>query len=157
MFQLLSALGRIITSHDISKFDFGILNHSITDHLPIFAVLKNNDNKAPHVRNKNVGKTWQKIDDRKKDIFLSNLKDSLCKIDLNCDPESILSDLIGRTKESIDQCFPPKSLSNRALKRAEQPWIDKEINKEEKIQSKLFRKFLNTMNPAALPHVCVAV
>ena len=56
-------------------------------------------------------------------------------------PEDILKELICKTKNTIDSCFPPRSLSNRALKRAEQPWITKEISKEEKMQTKLFRKF----------------
>ena len=80
-------------------------------------------------------------------IFVSNLEKSLSNIDLNSDPESILKDLISRTKDTIDGCFPRKSLSNRALKRAEQPWIDKEISKDEKTQSKLFRKFRSTKSP----------
>jgi len=40
-----------------------------------------------------------------------------------------------------------KILSNRAQKRSEEPWIDKETCKEEKQQTKLFRKFRSTNNP----------
>merc|ERR1712062_98949 len=101
---------------------------TITDHLPIFAVVNNTTRPD---KNKNAGnnKTWQKIDETKKDLFVDNLKKSLSSIDSNDHPENILKNLIDRTKNTIDACFPPKSLSNRALKRAEQPWFDKEICK----------------------------
>jgi len=59
-----------------------------------------------------------------------------------------MTELIHRTKTAIDECFPPKILSNRALKRAEEPWFDKEICKEENQQAKLFRKFRSTNNSA---------
>jgi len=69
------------------------------------------------------------------------LEKSLAEIDLENHPEKILKDLINKTKSTIDKCFPPRCLSNRAQKRAEKPWIDKEISKEETLQTKLFRKY----------------
>ena len=59
----------------------------------------------------------------------------------------MLNELTTRSKSTIDECFEPKLLSNRAKKRAEEPWIDKDIKKQERKQTKLFRKFVSTKNP----------
>ena len=59
----------------------------------------------------------------------------------------MLQCLTKATKNSIDQCFPPKPLSGKAKKRAEQPWIDSQVRKEEREQTKLFRKFNSTKKP----------
>ena len=67
-------------------------------------------------------------------------------MNLDDHPENVLSQLTKFTKTTIDSCFPPKELSNKAKKRAEQPWIDKDILKDERKQSKLFRTFRESRN-----------
>ncbi len=115
------------------------------DHLPVFALL---NHALPKSEDKtNSRQLWQKIDDTKKDGFLLSLESNCSKIDLDNEPENILQSLTDATKCSVDTCFPPKPLSNKAKKRAEQPWIDKEIAKQEKEQAKLFRKFTASKNP----------
>ena len=87
-------------------------------------------------------KVWQKIDDSKKDVFTKKLEENLSKLSLSEGSEEILQKLTMATKDNIDECFPPKLLSNNAKKRAEQPWNDKDILKEEKDQCKPFHKFV---------------
>ena len=66
---------------------------------------------------------------------------------MNNHPEDMLIELTTRTKSTIDECFEPKLLSNRAKKGAEEPWIDRDITKQERKQTRLFRKFASTKDP----------
>ena len=124
---------------------------NIHDHLPVYTILKckssPSEKQDENKNKKNDCRTYQKIDDSKKDLFLEELEKSLSEIDLSEHPEKILTDLTKLTKMSIDKCFPPKRLSNRAKKRAEQPWIDKDLAIQERKQGKLFKKFIKTSNP----------
>ena len=90
-----------------------------------------------NLKPKNTGKKWIKT---KKISFIAELEKECSVIDLDKDPDEILHSLTVATKECVDKCFPPKLLSNKAKKRAEQPWITNDIQKEEREQAKLFRK-----------------
>ena len=80
-------------------------------------------------------------------MFLEELEHTLSQIDLHQHPDNILFNLTKLTKSCIDKCFPPKKLSNRAKKRAEQPWINKDLAIQEQKQNRLFRKFVRSKNP----------
>ena len=140
-----TTLDHIITNVEDSSLECGILNYTMTDHLPVFAIIK--DSQDDPGKKGDSPKFWQKIDDDRKDIFLEDLQGSLSSICFDNHPEQIMDDLISKTKNSIDKCFPPKLLSNRAKKRSEEPWINKEVRKEENKQVKLFRKFCSTNHP----------
>ena len=84
---------------------------------------------------------------RKKERFLSILEEKLFHINLNDHPEKILSALTLATQSAIDECFPLKSKSNRAKKRSLTPWFGSDIFREEKKQSRLFRKFIKSNKP----------
>ena len=145
-----STLDHIITNYDKNKVTSGILCNPISkDHLPVYAILKcNSASNIDKDETKYVNsKTWQKIDDTKKDMFLTELEHALSQIDLSEHPDNILFNLTKLTKSSIDKCFPPKKLSNRAKKRAEQPWVNKELAIQEQKQNSLFRKFVQSQNP----------
>ena len=142
-----STLDHIITNYDEANIKYGILYYVITDHLPVYAILKSKSPSSTSKDEVSPGKMWQKIDDTKKDVFLSSLEKALNQIDLTKGVEENLSDLTKNTKYTIDECFPPKLLSNRAKKKAEQPWVDKDISNKERQQTRLFRKFISSKNP----------
>ena len=145
-----STLDHIITNYDKSKITSGILCNPISkDHLPVYAILKCNSvpNTNKDEKENIVIRTWQKIDDSKKDLFVTELQHALSQIDLSEHPDKILYNLSKLTKSTIDKCFPPKKLSNRAKKRAEQPWVNKDLAIEKQRQNHLFRKFVQSQNP----------
>ena len=90
---------------------------------------------------------WRFIDERKKEKFLDILEQNLKNIDLSAHPEKLLDSLTSVTKASIEKCFPLKQMSNRAKKRSLIPWYGSEIFKDEKTQSKLFRRFVKSNKP----------
>ena len=94
-----------------------------------------------------TGATWQFINDAKKDKFIITLEKKLGKIDLSEHPENILASLTEATITSIDSCFPPKKLSNKAKKRALTPWFGTDIYQGDKKQSRLFRRFIKSKKP----------
>ena len=138
-------LDHIITNVEESKIEYGVLDFAITDHLPIFAVLKHKV-ASPENKSEQTGQMWQKLDESKKDDFLRLLEEKLSCINLGNEPNELLQNLTSATKNTIDTCFPPQQLSKKAKKRAEQPWIDGEILKQEREQAKLFRKSNSTGN-----------
>ena len=143
-----SILDHIITNYDENKIEHGVLLHTITDHLPVYAVLKCRTNSGLNVKN-GLEKCvkWQKLDESKKEFFKDSLQNSLIFFDPTKHPEQMLADLTSITNGTVNYCFPPKILSNRAKKKAEQPWVDKEIQTQERMQAKLFRKFVQSDNP----------
>ena len=142
-----SILDHIITNIDQDRVTSGVIDFPITDHLPIFAIIKNQVDPIMNKNDKSKDTFWQYIDDRKKEEFLTILENKLKSIDLSEHPEKILESLTISTKASIDSCFPIKKQSNRAKKRAQTPWFDTEIFKEEKIQTNLFRRFIKSKTP----------
>ena len=143
-----SILDHIITNYDQNKIVYGVLSHAITDHLPVYAILRCRTNRGLSVETgpENCVK-WQRIEESRKDFFIEKLRTSLMSFDSTKHPEQMLTDLTSITNDTVNSCFPPKILSNRAKKRAEQPWIDNEIRTQEREQAKLFRKFVKSKNP----------
>ena len=125
----------------------GVINFPITDHLPIFAIFKNQLNPFARKQDENNDRFWRFIDEKKKDKFLNVLEGKLAEINLSEHPEKILTALTDATKASMDSCFPEKKLSNRAKKRALIPWYDSQIFKDEKRQARLWRRFVKSGNP----------
>ena len=142
-----STLDHIITNVDHDRIKSGVLDYPITDHLPIFSIVKNQFHKLEKSPKKKDETFWQCIDDRKKEDFLTILEPKLLDIDLNEHPEKILAALTDATKDAMNSCFPVKIISNRAKKRSLTPWFDTEIYKGEKTQGNLFRRFMKTKNP----------
>ena len=139
-----STLDHILTNVDKDSVVSGVLNYPITDHLPIFAIVKNQFGPIFDKTEKKEDIFWRSIDDKKKEDFLSILEPKLENIDLTEHPENILVALTNATKEAMDFCFPTKTLSKRAKKRALTPWFDTGIFKDEKTQARLFRRFIKT-------------
>ena len=142
-----SCLDHVITNIEDDRIICGVLDDSPTNHLPVFAILR--DISGPLFRSKNVRDErvkWRCIDDRKKENFLDILAGKLSNINLTEHPDNILTALTEKTQEAIDECFPLKTKSNRAKKRALTPWYDIEIFKDIKTQSRLFRRFIKSKN-----------
>ena len=143
-----STLDHIVTNFHDNKISSGILNYTITDHLPIYALAKTGTRHSEKNDNTQNCRFYQKLTDSKKETFIATLEKNLTNIDLNKQPDDILSALTLATKKSIDQCFPPKRISNRRRKKELKPWINRDIVRQIKMQNKLFRKFLKTNDPA---------
>ena len=140
-----TCLDHVITNIEEENIVHGVLDDSPTNHLPVFAILKGIiDSSVKKCNIKNDKTKWRYIDDRKKDQFLEILAEKLSKIDLSEHPENILISLTKKTQEAIEICFPLKTKSNRAKKRSLTPWYDTEIFKDEKKQSRLFRRFIKS-------------
>merc|ERR1711873_318304 len=88
-------LDHIITNYDLNKTVHGVLDFTMTDHLPIFALLKYTSSlETKQESHENTGtKTWQKIDDSKKDEFIEKLEENLSTLCLDEGPEDILEKL----------------------------------------------------------------
>ena len=142
-----STLDHVISNIDNSLIDAGVLNNGKPGHLPTFAIIRNHKmNSSPGIV-KNENEKWRFIDDRHQEKFLEILKDKLLLINLKEHPEKILEAVTIATQSSIDSCFPLKTKSNRAKKRSSTPWKTTKIFKDEKTQSRLFRRFIKTKNP----------
>ena len=103
-----SILDHILTNFDIGCIEKGILEYSFSDHLPIYSLIKSKPNERSDEAKKQDVRTWQKIDESKKEKFTSSLEKVLAQIDLSKNPEDILNDLTTSTKRAIDECFPPQ-------------------------------------------------
>ena len=66
-----SILDHVITDYAETKMNYGVIDYPITDHLPIFAVLKESNSQCLTEENKTETKRiWQKIDDSKKNHLI---------------------------------------------------------------------------------------
>ena len=144
-----SCLDHIITNIDQDKISHGVLDYSATNHLPIYTILSDITRSSKKNEDDDDAIEWRHVDDRKKETFLNILASKLQNIDLREHPEKILAALTSKTQEAINECFPlkTKTKSKRAKKRSLTPWFTTEIFKEEKTQSKLFRRFVKSNKP----------
>ena len=144
-----SCLDHILTNRDQDDILHGVLDYSPTNHLPIYAIIKGSGD--PFYYKSQIDKNkekWRFFDERKKEKFLSILEEKLSRIDMSKHPDKILESLTEATKAAIDICFPLKAKSNRAKKRSLTPWFDSEIFRDEKIQRRLFRRFIKSQKAA---------
>ena len=132
---------------ECDEIETGVLNNGKPGHLPIFAIVKNLGYSKLDPENQDDEPKWRYFDEKKKEKFLDILENKLSHVNLNEQPEKILTDLTEATQSAIDECFPLKTKSRRAKKRSLTPWYDGEIYKDEKKQSRLFRKFIRSQNP----------
>ena len=142
-----STLDHVLSNIDGDQITSGVLNFPITDHLPVFALIQNHANALGNKSAKKDMGMWRFFDDRKKEQFLLSLEKKLEGINQSDHPEKILEGLTEATKSAIHTCFPLRKMSNRAKKRALIPWFDTEIFKDEKTQSRLFRRFVKSNDP----------
>ena len=133
----------MITNVDHGKIQYGVLDETATNHLPVYAIFESGTDMG---KNENVedGIQWRHIDERKKELFLTVLEKKVSTINLDEHPENILKALTEATQYAINFCFPLKPKSNRAKKRSLTPWFDTEIFKGEKTQRRLFRRFFKS-------------
>ena len=142
-----STLDHVVTSIDRESIKNGVLDITVTDHLPTFALITDQNRNTQKKHDQNNDMTWQFINDTKKDMFLTSFHEKLENINLSNDPEQILASLTEATIATVDLCFPPKQLSNKAKKRSLTPWFGSEIYEGDKKQSRLFRRFIKSKKP----------
>ena len=134
-----SCLDHIITTNiDQDKITHGVLDYSATNHLPIYAILNDIASSSQNSDKNDDTIKWRHIDDKKKEVFLNVLAEKLISIDLTEHPEKILAALTAKTQEAIEKCFPLKTKSNRAKKRALTPWFTTKIWKDKKCRANFF-------------------
>ena len=100
-----STLDHIVTNSSQNFSKVGILNADVSDHLPIFGIMKLS---KPN-RNLDLQNTFKRFfTERNKDKFVHCLEKNLENLDYNLDPNSIMDDILIATKEAIDTVFPLK-------------------------------------------------
>ena len=139
-----SCLDHVMTNVDHEKIQYGVLDETATNHLPVYAIFESGADITKDENDDEGSFQWRKIDERKKDLFLTVLDKNLSSINLSDHPEKILNALTDATQSAINFCFPLKPRSNRAKKRSLTPWYDTDIYKGEKTQRRLFRRFIRT-------------
>ena len=135
-----STLDHIITNLSSDNVQYGVINEPITDHLPIFCIIRDircDSNKV----DKDEKIMWRFIDESKKDFFLSVLEDNLKNVNLDLSPDELLESLTQKTQKAIEKCFPLRIKSNRAKKRSLTPWFGSDIYKGITARRKLWKKF----------------
>ena len=133
-----STLDHIITNCSNTFYKTGIIIADVSDHLPIFGLMK--ISKPCNNTLKNSFKRLFPIE--KKENFVKSLKANLDKVDLNSlDPNYLMVKILLATKDAIDQNFPYKKVTRKEAKLILNPWMTKEILKERKIRDDLKMKF----------------
>ena len=133
-----STLDHLITNCGNSFCKTGIIIADVSDHLPIFGLMK--ISKPCNNTLKNSFKRLFPVE--KKDNFVKALKANLDKVDLNSlDPNYLMDKILLATKDAIDQNFPYKKVTRKEAKLILNPWMTKEILKERKIRDDLKNKF----------------
>ena len=102
-----SCLDHVITNVDHGKIQYGVLDETATNHLPVYAIFESGTDMG---KNENVedGIQWRYIDERKKELFLTVLEKKVSAINLDEHPENILKALTEATQYAINFCFPLK-------------------------------------------------
>jgi hypothetical protein len=133
-----STLDHIITNNSSSFKKVGILIAEISDHLPIFGFMS----LSKPSRMKSLQNTYRRFfHESKKDKFLKCLDEKLKTVDLNINPDPLANLIIKSTQEAIDETFPLKKVSKKRALNIINPWMTKEILREQCERDK-FRKNL---------------
>ena len=69
----------------------------------------------------------------KKEKFLDCVNERFKNIDFNLDPNSLMDKVLLSTKDAINVTFPYKKVSRKQAQMILNPWMTKEILKEQKI------------------------
>ena len=108
-----STLDHLITNCGNSFCKTGIIIADVSDHLPIFGLMK--ISKPCNNTLKNSFKRLFPVE--KKDNFVKALKANLDKVDLNSlDPNYLMDKILLATKDAIDQNFPYKKVTRKEAK-----------------------------------------
>ena len=101
-----SCLDHVITNVDHEKIQYGVLDETDTNHLPVYAIFKSGADMCKNENSEEDGVQWRHIDDRKKELFLTVLEKKVSTIKLDEHPENILKALTEATQYTINFCFP---------------------------------------------------
>ena len=78
----------------------------------------------------------------KKDDFVLRLKNNLDSCNLNVGPNLLTDTILLSIKDAIEQTFPMRKVSNKHAKKIQNPWMTKEILKEQQIRDKLKKEWI---------------
>ena len=129
-------IDHIYTTLPSDKVAPGILINDLSDHLPIFVLIK-----LAHVEKLNT-KAQFKHDFSKYNAeeFMEETKEALNSMNINSDnPAAALDDAIGAIKKVLDECAPLKKMSRTQRRLNQKPWITSNLYKLIKTKNKLYR------------------
>ena len=132
-----STLDHIITNSTSSFLKSGILVADISDHLPIFAILKLSKTKIT-----DITKTFRRpLPEFKKPQFLNHLSNQLFTLDPNLNANALVDRMLLLIEDTTQCIFPTKQNSRKFAKLIMNPWMTPELLKEIKTRDKLEKKW----------------
>ena len=135
-----STLDHLITNSGSSFTKTGILLADVSDHLPIFSLMTLSKPSTNPFKN-----TFRRsFCENKKEKFLDCLNDRLRNANLNIDPNSLMNKLLLLIKDAINATFPFKRVSNKQARMILNPWMTKDILKEQKKRDNLNKKWVES-------------
>ena len=126
----------IYTTLPLDKVTPGILTNELSDHLPIFVLIK-----PAHVEKLNTKAQFKHdFSNCNAEEFMEETKEALNSMIVNSDnPAAALDDAIGAIKKVLDDYAPLKKMSRTQRKLAQKPWITSDLYKLIKTKNKLYR------------------
>jgi len=120
----------------LDKVTPGILINDLSDHLPIFVVIK-----PAHVEKLNTKPQFKHdFSNFNAEEFMEETKEALNSMISNSDnPAAALDDPIGAIKKVLDDYAPLKKMSRTQRRLAQKPWITSDLYKLTKTKNKLYR------------------
>ena len=134
-----STIDHLITNSGPDFSKVGILIADVSDHLPIFGIMSLSKPCKNPFQN-----TYRRFyHDSKKDKYLKRLKENLKETDLDkLDPNSQMDRILLCIKDAINTTFPLRKVSRKEAKKLQNPWMTKEILKEQNTRDKLKKKWI---------------
>ena len=81
----------------------------------------------------------------KKNLYLKQLKENLNETDLDkLDPNSLMDRVLLCIKDAIHSTFPLRKVSRKEAKKIQNPWMTKEILKEQKIRDQFKKNWITS-------------
>lgn len=139
-------LDLFITNIDSTKANSGVITWDLSDHLPIFALLRKQNftinEKHQYISFQNITQTG--LDNFRAELLLSDIPQIL-KID---DVDIAYSKLIDEISRVYKRHFPQKKF--KLGKKIRKPWITPELLQKIKCKNALYHKFIKSKEPSIL-------
>ena len=134
-----STIDHIITNNSSAFTKAGILIAEVSDHLPIFGIMSLSKCKNPF---KN---TYRRCyPESKKDDYSARLQQNIDSSNFNVGPNLHLERLLLSIKDSVEQTFLVRKMSNKQAKKILNPWMTSEILNEQRIRDKLKKEWIKS-------------
>ena len=132
-----STIDHIITNSSSAFTKAGILIAEVSDHLPIFGIMSLSKCANPF---KNTYR--RSFHESRKGDFVAHLKRNLDSSNLNLEPHLLMDRILSSIKDSIEQTFPLRKVTNKQVEKLLNPWMKNEILKEEKVRDSLKKEWI---------------